>query len=566
MRQSQMFIPTLREIPATAEAVSHKLLLKSGMIKQVSAGIYTYLPLSTRVLEKIKNIIREEHEKVGAAELIMPILQGQEYWEETGRWNKMGAELMRITDRKGAGYALSPTAEEIVVQTVKNNLNSYKQLPIILYQIQTKFRDEMRPRFGLLRGKEFIMKDAYSFHSSEESLNKTYMDMYKIYEQIFDRCGLQYRAVKADSGNIGGDNTYEFQALAEIGEDTIVYTNESDYAANIEMAGVTEKNYVMSQEEEKEQETIITPEIKTIEELSAYLCIEKDKTLKVIGIKNLENDEKIIILLRGDHTLNEVKVKKHLNISEYEMLTEEEVLEIGAVPGYIGPFGLKNVKTFADNAIKYMKNFVMGANQTDKHIINSNIKDIEIDGYYDLRNIVEGEIVEDLSGKAIFAKGIEVGQVFKLGKIYSEAMEAKYLDQNGKAIPYLMGCYGIGVSRLLSAIVEQHSDENGIVWPKEVSPFDIHLICVDVKKEEQKQMADKIYNQLREKDVQVLYDERAERAGVKFNDADLIGIPYQIIVGKNATNGVVEIKERKMLQKEEIREEEVVNKIIEVIK
>ena len=400
MKQTNTFIPTEREMPGYAEAISHKYLIKAGMIKQISAGIYTYLPLANRVLEKIKNIIREEHEKIGATELLMPILQSKEYWEESGRWKKMGPELIRVKDRKDQEYAMSPTAEEMIVQAVRNMITSYKNLPINLYQIQTKFRDEIRPRLGLLRCKEFIMKDAYSFHTSQESLDKTYNDMYMIYSNIFDKCGLKYRAVEADSGNIGGSNTHEFQALAEIGEDTIVYTDESDYAANIEMAGVSENNYQMNNDDLKEKKLVETPNVKTIRDLAEFLkCDEKD-TVKAIAIK----DEKgyYLILVRGDHTLNEVKVKKYLGISDYEMTDVKEIQDIYlSFDGFMGPIGLgKEVKIYADNAIKYMKNYVVGANKENYHYINVNNNDYNVEGYYDLREIVEGEIAEDGSRKS----------------------------------------------------------------------------------------------------------------------------------------------------------------------
>ena len=400
MKQTNTFIPTEREMPGYAEAISHKYLIKAGMIKQISAGIYTYLPLANRVLEKIKGIIREEHEKIGATELLMPILQSKEYWEESGRWKKMGPELIRVKDRKEQEYAMSPTAEEMIVQTVRNMVTSYKNLPINLYQIQTKFRDEIRPRLGLLRCKEFIMKDAYSFHTNQESLDKTYNDMYMIYSNIFDKCGLKYRAVEADSGNIGGSNTYEFQALAEIGEDTIVYTDESDYAANIEMAGVSEKNYQMNNDDLKEKKLVETPNVKTIRDLAEFLkCDEKD-TVKAIAIK----DEKgyYLILVRGDHTLNEVKVKKYLGISDYEMTDVKEIQDIYlSFDGFMGPIGLgKEVKIYADNAIKYMKNYVVGANKENYHYINVNNNDYNVEGYYDLREIAEGEIAEDGSRKS----------------------------------------------------------------------------------------------------------------------------------------------------------------------
>ena len=561
MRQSRTFIPTTREVPSSAEAISHKLLIKAGMVKQVSAGVYTYLPLATKVIQNIERVIREEHDKIGAVELLMPLLQSEDYWKESGRWYKMGDELMRLKDRKGAGYALSPTAEEIICQTVNNMLTSYKQLPMNLYQIQTKFRDEMRPRLGLLRGKEFIMKDGYSFHDSPESLRETYLDYYNAYSNIFDRFELKYRAVKADSGNIGGSYTHEFQALAEIGEDTIAYTEESDYAANIETAAVVEQNYTMpSGFEKKERELLETPDQQTIDDIAAYCGVEVNRAMKALALK--ADGEFYLVLMRGNDQLNDIKFMKATGTSEVEMATEQEIEEVmGSVVGYMGPFGIKNCKVIGDNAIKYMYNHSCGANKKGYHYINVNPGDYEVDAYYDLRMIEEGDLAEDLSGKIKFAKGIEVGQVFELGKGYSEAMNITYLDANGRANHFYMGCYGIGVSRVISAIIEQHNDEKGIIWPKEVAPFQVHLVCVDVKKQEQLELSEKLYADLTSAGYQVLYDDRAERAGVKFNDADLIGIPLQIIVGKKATDEIVEVKERKTLEKVETPIAEVLSKV-----
>ena len=553
MRQSRTFIPTTREVPSSAEAISHKLLIKAGMVKQVSAGVYTYLPLATKVIQNIERVIREEHDKIGAVELLMPLLQSEDYWKESGRWYKMGDELMRLKDRKGAGYALSPTAEEIICQTVNNMLTSYKQLPMNLYQ--------MRPRLGLLRGKEFIMKDGYSFHDSPESLRETYLDYYNAYSNIFDRFELKYRAVKADSGNIGGSYTHEFQALAEIGEDTIAYTEESDYAANIETAAVVEQNYTMpSGFEKKERELLETPDQQTIDDIAAYCGVEVNRAMKALALK--ADGEFYLVLMRGNDQLNDIKFMKATGTSEVEMATEQEIEEVmGSVVGYMGPFGIKNCKVIGDNAIKYMYNHSCGANKKGYHYINVNPGDYEVDAYYDLRMIEEGDIAEDLSGKIKFAKGIEVGQVFELGKGYSEAMNITYLDANGRANHFYMGCYGIGVSRVISAIIEQHNDEKGIIWPKEVAPFQVHLVCVDVKKQEQLELSEKLYAELTSAGYTVLYDDRAERAGVKFNDADLIGIPLQVVVGKKATEGIVEVKERKTLEKVDTSITEVLSKV-----
>lgn len=559
MRQTRTFIPTTREVPANAEATSHKLLIKAGMVKQVSAGVYTYLPLANNIIEKIKKIIREEHEAINSVELLMPILQSQEYWEESGRWHKMGDELMRLKDRKGAGYALSPTAEEIICQTVNNMITSYKQLPMSLYQIQTKFRDEVRPRLGLLRCKEFIMKDAYTFHDSPESLRETYNDFYSAYSKIYDRLDLKYRAVQADSGNIGGSYTHEFQALADVGEDTIVYTEESDYAANIETAKVVEENYTMPVYEKKERSLLETPAQETIDEIAAYCGVDVTRAMKGLALK--ADGELYLVLMRGNDQLNEIKFKKATNTSEVEMATPEEIESMGSVVGYMGPFDIKNCKVIADNAVKYMYNHSCGANKKGFHYINVNPGDYEVDGYYDLRMIEEGDLAEDLSGPVKFAKGIEIGQVFELGKGYSESMNITYLDANGRANHFYMGCYGIGVSRLLSAIIEQHNDEKGIIWPKEAAPYQVHILCVDVKKEEQVKLSEEIYAQLRNNKVEVLFDDRAERAGVKFNDADLIGIPIQIIVGKKAGENIVELKYRKTGEKLELSPTEILEKV-----
>lgn len=559
MKQTQTFIPTTREVPANAEAISHKLLIKAGMVKQVSAGVYTYLPLANNIIEKIKNIIREEHEAIGAAELLMPILQSQEYWETSGRWYKMGDELMRLKDRKDAGYALSPTAEEIVCQTVNNMVTSYKQLPLTLYQIQTKFRDEVRPRLGLLRCKEFIMKDSYSFHDSPESLRESYNDHYNAYCNIYDRMDLNYRAVQADSGNIGGSYTHEFQALAEVGEDTIVYTEESDYAANIETAKVVEENYTMPVYEKKERSLLETPAQESIDEIAAFCGVDVTRAMKGLALK--ADGKLFLVLMRGNDQLNEIKFKKATGTFEVEMATPEEIESMGSVVGYMGPFDIKNCTVIADHAVKYMYNHSCGANKKGFHYINVNPGDYEVEAYYDLRMIEEGDLAEDLSGRVKFAKGIEIGQVFELGKGYSESMDITYLDANGRSNHFYMGCYGIGVSRLLSAIIEQHHDDKGIIWPKEVAPYQVHLLCLDVKKEEQLALSEKIYKQLKDAKVEVLFDNRAERPGVKFNDADLIGIPLQIIVGKNAANGIVEIKERKTGEKVEVSTEAVLEKV-----
>ena len=559
MKQSKVFIPTMREVPSEAEALSHQLLLKAGLIKQSTSGIYSYLPLATRVLNHISRIIREEMENIDAVEILMPALQQAELWEESGRWGAYGPELMRLKDRNGREFALGPTHEEVVTSIVRDELKSYKQLPLTLFQIQSKFRDEKRPRFGLLRGREFIMKDAYSFHADEASLDQTYQEMYNAYSRIFKRVGINARPVVADSGAIGGNHTHEFMALSEIGEDTIVYSENSDYAANIEKAEV--KYYPNEKHTDiKSLEKIETPNIKTAQELADFLNRPIDEIVKTMIFK--VDGEFMMFLVRGHHELNDVKVKAYFETDNVEMATQDEIVNLlGANPGSLGPIHNKDIKIIADNFVKDLNNIVIGANEDGYHYINANVeRDFNIDEYGDFRFILEGEPLSDGSGNANFAEGIEVGQVFKLGTKYSEAMNAKFLDNQGKAQPLIMGCYGIGVSRTLSAIVEQNNDENGIIWPKSVTPFDLHLITINPKKEEQLELGDKLYSELQSK-YDVLYDDRKERAGVKFNDADLIGLPIRIVVGKNASEGIVEVKVRQTGESEEVHVNELDNHI-----
>ncbi|MCI2773199.1 proline--tRNA ligase [Staphylococcus petrasii] len=550
MKQSKVFIPTMREVPAEAEALSHQLLLKAGLIKQSTSGIYSYLPLATRVLNNISKIIREEMESVDAVEILMPALQQAELWEESGRWGAYGPELMRLKDRNGREFALGPTHEEVVTSIVRDELKSYKRLPITLFQIQSKFRDEKRPRFGLLRGREFIMKDAYSFHADEESLDQTYQDMYNAYSRIFKRVGINARPVVADSGAIGGNHTHEFMALSKIGEDTIVYSENSDYAANIEKAEVVyhpnEKHTDVA-----ELSKIETPNVKTAQELADFLNRPVDEIVKTMIFK--VDGEFIMFLVRGHHELNDVKVKSFFGTDNVEMTSQDEIVNLlGANPGSLGPIHDREIKIYADNYVKDLNNIVVGANEDGYHYVNANVdRDFKIDEYGDFRFILEGEQLSDGSGEAKFAEGIEVGQVFKLGTKYSEAMNATFLDNQGKAQPLIMGCYGIGVSRTLSAIVEQNNDENGIIWPKSVTPFDLHLITINPKKEEQLELANQLYAQFQGK-YDVLYDDRQERAGVKFNDADLIGLPVRVVVGKNASEGIVEVKVRHTGESEDV--------------
>ena len=498
-------------------------------------------------------------ENIDAVEILMPALQQAELWEESGRWGAYGPELMRLKDRNGREFALGPTHEEVVTSIVRDELKSYKQLPLTLFQIQSKFRDEKRPRFGLLRGREFIMKDAYSFHADEASLDQTYQEMYNACSRIFKRVGINARPVVADSGAIGGNHTHEFMALSEIGEDTIVYSENSDYAANIEKAEV--KYYPNEKHTDiKSLEKIETPNIKTAQELADFLNRPIDEIVKTMIFK--VDGEFMMFLVRGHHELNDVKVKAYFETDNVEMATQDEIVNLlGANPGSLGPIHNKDIKIIADNFVKDLNNIVVGANEDGYHYINANVeRDFNIDEYGDFRIILEGEPLSDGSGNAKFAEGIEVGQVFKLGTKYSEAMNAKFLDNQGKAQPLIMGCYGIGVSRTLSAIVEQNNDENGIIWPKSVTPFDLHLITINPKKEEQLELGDKLYSELQSK-YDVLYDDRKERAGVKFNDADLIGLPIRIVVGKNASEGIVEVKVRQTGESEEVHVNELDNHI-----
>ncbi|EJO7178218.1 TPA: proline--tRNA ligase [Staphylococcus pseudintermedius] len=543
MKQSKVFIPTLREVPAEAEAISHQLLLKAGLIKQNAAGVYSYLPVATRVIHKISDIIRQEMERIDAVEVVMPVLQQSELWKESGRWDAYGMELMRLRDRNQREFALGPTHEEVVTSLVRDELRSYKQLPLTLFQIQTKFRDEKRPRFGLLRGREFIMKDAYSFHTDMESLMETYQNMYNAYSTIFKRVGLNVRPVVADSGAIGGNHTHEFHALSAIGEDTIVYSNNSDYAANIEKAEVTYYETVNTAEALQPLEKVETPNVKTAQELADFLGQPLENIIKTMVFK--VNGAFILLLVRGHHEVNDVKIKDYFKTDDVAMATDDEIRNLlGASPGSLGPVTDRDVKVYADQFVQSLRNLAIGANEDGYHYVNANVeRDFQIEGYGDFRFILEGEPLADGSGPAQFAEGIEVGQVFVLGEKYSEAMKATVLNQQGREQNLTMGCYGIGVSRTLSAIIEQHHDDNGIIWPKSVTPFDVHLISVNPKKDEQRACADRLYDQLLGT-YDVLYDDRNERAGVKFNDADLIGIPVRVVVGKNASEGIVEVKRR----------------------
>lgn len=518
MRQSTMLIPTLKETPADAESASHRFLLRAGFIRQNAAGIYSYLPLGHRVLKKIEAIVREEMDKAGCVELLMPALQPAELWHESGRWDVYGPELMRLKDRHDRDFALGATHEELITSLVRDELNSYKKLPMTLYQIQTKYRDERRPRFGLLRGREFVMKDAYSFHSDEASLDERYQIMYDAYKRVFERCGLNVRAVIADSGAMGGKDTHEFMALAEIGEDTIAYSDQSDYAANVEMAKVLHID-------EKMDEAPLPLDEGEAKRGQAY---EIETRFFKAG------EDLIAVLFRKGDEVNDVKVKNALGV--------DIVFEAESDIDPLNPS--ERVVVMADNGVKNVVNgTLLDASGNVRHFNVNPERDLSAVRFDDLRMIKEGDPSPDGKGRIRFARGIEVGQVFKLGTKYSEAMNARFLDENGKSRPIIMGCYGIGISRTLAAIAEQHHDEAGLKWPVAVAPFAVHIVPVNVKNAEQKQTAEALYEQLKTK-YEVLLDDRDERAGVKFAEADLIGCPVRVTVGKKAGEGIVEVKVR----------------------
>lgn len=564
MKQSMTLIPTLREVPADAEIKSHQLLLRAGFMRQNASGVYSYLPLAHKVLKKIENIVREEMNEAGAVELLMPALQQAELWQESGRWYTYGSELMRLKDRHERDFALGATHEEVITSLVRDEVKSYKRLPLSLYQIQTKFRDEKRPRFGLLRGREFIMKDAYSFHATKESLDEVYDKLFKAYSNVFQRCSLNFRAVIADSGAMGGKDTHEFMVLSDVGEDTIAYSDTSDYAANIEMAPVI-ANYEKSQEALREIEKVRTENQKSIEEISHFLNVTPQECIKSLLFK--VDERYVLVLVRGDHEVNDIKLKNTLEASSVELATADETKNVlGCTIGSIGPVDIQNVEVIADYAVEAVVNGVCGANEEHFHFVNVNPeRDFKVGSYADLRFIQEGDLSPDGKGTILFAKGIEVGHVFKLGTRYSEAMNATFLDENGKSKPMIMGCYGIGVSRTMAAVAEQFNDENGLVWPVNIAPFDLHLIAINMKDENQASLAEELYATLKQNRYDVLMDDRQERPGVKFADSDLIGLPVRITVGKKASEGIVEVKIRKTGEMQEVHKDQLVQTISQII-
>ncbi|WP_182199191.1 proline--tRNA ligase [Paraliobacillus salinarum] len=557
MRQSQAFIPTLKEVPADADIVSHQLLLRAGFIRQTASGIYSFLPLGKKVLQYVESVIREELDSIGANEMLMPALQPAELWHQTGRWDAFGPELMRLNDRHDRSFALGATHEEVITSLVKNELNSYKKLPITMYQIQTKYRDEKRPRFGLLRGREFIMKDAYSFHDSYESLDQAYETMYQAYSRIFTRLGLNFRAVIADSGAMGGKDTHEFMALSDVGEDVIAFSDTSSYAANIEMA-ITLDSYQESEASMLSLEKLATPNQRTMQEVSDFIGHSVEQGLKTLLFKI--DQSFVLVLTRGDHEVNDIKLKNLYQASSVELASEEEAKQLlGAGFGSIGPIhSTEDIEIVADYAVKYIRNATCGANEEGYHFVNVNPdRDFEVSQYADIRFVKEGDPSPDGNGKLQFARGIEIGQVFKLGTFYAEKLDATFLNEQGKAKTLIMGCYGIGVSRTLAAIVEQYHDDKGIVWPKQIAPSQVHLLVMNGKKDDQVALADDLYQSLQSQGITVLYDDRTERAGIKFADSDLIGIPLRITVGKRASEGYVECKRRETGEQLELHHTEV---------
>jgi prolyl-tRNA synthetase len=548
MRTSQLLLPTLREDPGEAETVSHRLMLRSGLIRKVAAGIYTYLPLGLRIIRKVEKIIREEMNRAGAQELLMPIASPAELWKETGRWDYYGKELLRLKDRHEREFCLGPTHEEVITDLFRREVRSYRQLPLNFYQIQTKFRDEIRPRFGLMRGREFIMKDAYSFDADEAGAKVSYQKMYDAYTRIFARCGLTFRAVEADTGLIGGDVSHEFMVLADTGEATVVYSNQGTYAANIERAEVLPP-IETDTSPRRALTSVATPQQRTVDEVTRFLKIAPHQLVKTLLYK--AGEETIAVLIRGDHEVNEVKLAKLLGVTEVEMATPEKVKEITGAPlGFAGPVGLKNVRILADHAVKGMKNFVVGANRTDTHYVDANWeRDFTVDQFADIRNAQTGDMSPRGEGTLTLAKGIEVGQVFLLGTKYSKSMNATILDDQGKERLAIMGCYGIGVGRTAAAAVEQNHDEKGIIWPFPIAPFHVHLLPLG-QSATVTEATTNLYTALQQAGLEVLWDDRDERAGVKFNDADLIGAPFQVIVGdKSLAEGLIEVKIRRSGEK-----------------
>ena len=572
MRWSRFFLYTLKETPKDAVTPSHIFLVRGGYIKQVAAGIYDFTPIGKIALDNIRAIIKREMDEAGAQETMLSFVTPYELWEETGRGPKYGGELLRIEDRKGQKFVLSPTNEESVVDLVRSYIKSYKQLPVNLYQINLKFRDEARPRFGLLRGREFIMKDAYSFHSSREDLDREFNLMQETYEKIFSKMGLDFRVVEADSGAIGGSGSREFMVLADTGEDDIVVCSECDYAANIEVAkrkSVKRENPVKTEVIEE----VHTPDKKTIEEVCEFMGVEPYFSVKAVVKKAVFDDNReeiVVFFVRGTDSLEETKAKNAVGAIDLVDATEEEIEKAGLVPGFIGPFGLPSgIKYVIDDDLRMAEELVCGANKKDYHIKGAGLLDANLLGnltiYRDIAEVKEGDLCPQCGKPLKITKGIEVGHIFKLGTVYSEPMNATFLDENGKTKPFIMGCYGIGVSRLISAAIEQNHDEKGIIWPKEIAPFLVDIIVGDVKKEEQLTFAEELYEELKKADAKPILDDRAERFGPKIADFELVGFPVCVIVGKKLKDGKVEVRNRKTGEKFEVEKERAFEKVMEIL-
>ena len=547
MRYSNYFIPTHKEVPAEAEVISHQLMLRAGLIRKLTSGIYTYLPAGLKAIRKVENIIRQEMNRSGAIEVLLPAVQPAELWQETGRWEYYGRELLRFKDRHNRDACLGPTHEEVITDLVRKEVHSYRQMPINLYQIQTKFRDEIRPRFGVMRCREFAMKDAYSFDAQEKGADKSYEVMYEAYSNIFRRCGLRFRAVEADTGPIGGSFSHEFMVLADTGEDQIVNCLKCDYAANLDKAEVNRDSGGLSPSDEEEMkpvEEVETPDIRTVEEVTSFLSISPSQLIKTLIFKS--DGDVVAVLVRGDHELNEIKLRNLLGAEQVEMADPELVAEVtGAPMGFAGPMGLA-VKVVGDHAIEGMKNFVTGGNRQDLHLRNVNMeRDFHVNLFGDLRMITPEDSCPRCGASIRFGRGIEVGHVFKLGTKYSNAMGAVFLDEDGIEKPIVMGCYGIGVGRTVAAAIEQNHDENGIIFPIPLAPFEVVILPLQMHEPEVVKASEKIYGELSESGLDVLLDDRDLRAGVKFNDADLLGTPVRLTVGmRNLKNGEVEMKLR----------------------
>ncbi len=565
MRLSKYYMPTLREDPVDAETASHKLLVRGAFIRKQASGIYSFLPLGQKVKNKIIDIVKKSMDGHDSIEISTSILQDKEIWEKSGRWDTFGPEMFKIKDRNEREYALGPTAEEALTDLVKNELNSYKQLPLNLYQIVDKFRDEKRPRFGINRSRDFLMKDAYSFDKDQEGLEESYQLMWDAYVEAFDKMGIDYKIVEGDTGSMGGRMSHEFIALAETGEGVIFFTEDSDYAATDEKARFKFDPIV---EDLKELELVETPNVTTIEEVSEFLAIPSNKFAKVVDL--MVKGEPVFVMIPGDRELNEAKLLSYLKAAEHdiEMMDDETIEKLtGAKAGFTGPIGLEDVRVIVDESITKINNVVIGANKTDHHYINANFaRDFEGEVVEDLLTAKEGDMAYDESGILKSARGIEVGNIFQLGTKYSESLEAYFLDENGKQQPFIMGSYGIGISRSISAIVEQNYDEKGIIWPTSVAPFEAMITIININDGNQMKLGEEIYQELRKKGIDVLLDDRKERAGVKFNDRDLIGIPYRITVGKDAIDNIVEYSTRKEMQIEKIDKSKAIEEVISSVR